>query len=518
MKHMMTRLASVLLALLVVAGLIAPAAAAAPSQAVPAAAPALPASVPGALPSDGALGGWSCLGTLLPGVIGDAARRSCIAEVGAGARPDKTAKATASAAAKAVANSVLGEAATACAEFVRDILKTGLSWWLTTSSVQVKDSGVLGDPDSPEKSLSLHAVMVSIGAMIAVLLTMIAGIRTMIQRKGQPLAQVAQGLIINVLVSVLGVVVIDSLLIASDTLTKTILDVGFGGDDVSARMVALLVPQLVNPIGLLLIALIALLVGGVQVVLLFLRQAAVPIQALLLPIAGAGQLGGDSSRQWLPRLFTAIMVVVVYKPSVAFIIAVGYTEIENGNGYVDFIRGVVTLGLSIFALKGLLALFAPLGLAMGNAVSSGGGITGALSMAGAAMAANRGGGDGGSGGSGGAGGAGTSAAAHAAHMDRHGPASASNGASQTQDGDTAVRQASSSVPRQTGADQPDAAPAGAAAEGAQVQGATAGASASGGAQASRTAAAGGPVAISVVAAEAARGAANKSANTMSGRE
>src|SRR5690606_29917557 len=120
---------------------------------------------------------------------------------------------------------------------------------------------------------------------IATLLVMIQGIRMIIQRKGAPLAQIFQGLLLNVVVSAAGVGVIDALLIASDQLTKAILYVGFGGDtDVPARMAALLLPSIGNPMGLLTIALIALIVSGVQVVMLFLRQAAIPIQALLLPI------------------------------------------------------------------------------------------------------------------------------------------------------------------------------------------------------------------------------------------
>src|SRR5690606_33538131 len=121
------------------------------------------------------------------------------------------------------------------------------TWWLMTDSVQVKDTGVLGDPDQPNdptKSLSLHALMVGIGAGIATLLVMIQGIRMIIQRKGAPLAQIFQGLLLNVVVSAAGVGVIDALLIASDQLTKAILYVGFGGDtDVPARMAALLLPS-----------------------------------------------------------------------------------------------------------------------------------------------------------------------------------------------------------------------------------------------------------------------------------
>ncbi|MFC9298489.1 hypothetical protein ACFTWH_28005 [Streptomyces sp. NPDC057011] len=408
-----------------------------------------------------------------------------------------------SAAAQKVSDSVLGDAAKSMAEFVGDFMRIGFGYWLMTPSVQVKDSGVLGDTASsdPTKKLSLHGLMMGIGAGIATLLVMIQGIKTIIQRKGTPLAHLLQGLMVNMLVTAAGIAIIDALLIASDELTKQILYVGFGGDDVPERMAVMLLPALVNPIGLLAIALIVLIVGGVQIVMLFLRQAAIPIQALILPIAGAGQLGGESTRQWLPRTFTAIMVIVIYKPVAALIISVGFTEMANGNGIVDFIRGVVTLALSVIALKSLFALFAPIGASMAGATSAGGGFAGALSIAGSAMGSQMGG----AGGDGG-GGAPTSASQHAADMDRSGPAGGGGGGGDSE-GSTAMNQASANIPQQGGS--PEAAEAATTATETATSGAT---------TAATTATAATPVGIALVAAEAGKAAINKAGNTVGGTE
>ncbi|WP_260222840.1 hypothetical protein [Streptomyces noursei] len=183
-----------------------------------------------------------------------------------------------------------------------------------TPSVRIEDTGVLGDPkkEGAGSSLSLHAVMLGIGTLIAVLLTMFQGMRMIIQRKGQPLLQVLQGLLINIMVNAVGVAVIDSLLVASDKLTQTIMNIGFADHDAPERMVAMLLPAAANPGAVMLMALVVFLVGGAQVVLLFLRQAAIPFQALLLPIAGSGQIGGDNTRQWLPRLITTILTIICY--------------------------------------------------------------------------------------------------------------------------------------------------------------------------------------------------------------
>lgn len=517
MRSMLPRFVSLVGVVLLFVGLAAAPAAAIPNEAraaVPAAAPQLPTDWDW-------IGAVKCGSTFLPNMP----KRDvveCVKQAVKGAeKAGDAVKESTGAAAKALANTVLGDAAQSMAEFATEFVKVTFTYWLMTDSVQIKDSGVLGDPDQPNdptKSLSLHAIMVGIGAGIATILVMFQGIRMIIQRKGAPLAQIIQGLLLNVVVSAAGVGVIDALLIASDQLTKAILYVGFGGDtDVPARMATLLLPTIGNPMGLLTIALIALIVSGIQVVMLFLRQAAIPIQALLLPVAGAGQVGGDSSRQWLPRLFTAILVIITYKPMAALIISVGFTEMANGNGIIDFIRGVVTLVLSIFALKSLLALFAPLGLSMGNAVAAGGGLGGALSMMGGAMASQTGG-SGGDGGTGGGGG-GSTAASHAADMERNRPSS-DGGDSSAPEGSSAIQQASGNVPQQGGNAAAAGGESAAAAEGASAA-AGAGQAAAGGSTAAAsgaTAAAGGPVTLALVAAEAGKQAANKAGGAVGGTE
>ncbi|WP_331719457.1 hypothetical protein [Streptomyces sp. NBC_01174] len=492
--------------------------------AAPAAAQPVPATAPQIAPTWDWIGTVKCGTTLLPNQPNKAGSAvECLKAAAKGTvkgtkKTGEVAADGASDATKALANTVIGDAAKSMAEFAGEFMRLSFGWWLMTDSVQVKDSGVLGDPDKlddPTKSLSLHALMVSIGAGIATLLVMFQGIKMIIQRKGAPLAQVIQGLLINVVVSAAGVAIIDALLVASDQLTKAILYVGFGGGtDIPARMAATMLPAIGNPMGLLSVALISLVVGGVQVVLLFLRQAAIPIQALLLPIAGAGQVGGESSRQWLPRLFTAIMVIITYKPMAALIIAVGFTEMAYGNGILDFIRGTVTLVLSIIALKSLMALFAPLGLSMGNAVSAGGGMGGAISMVGGAMASQMGGAGGESGGSGGGGGGGGStAASHAADMERNNPSG-----DDSSDGSSAIQQASGGVPQQGGSSAAAGGESAAAAEGATATAGGQAAAAGGSTASTAAAAAGGPVTVALVAAEAGKQAVNKAGGTVGGTE
>ncbi|WP_435137781.1 hypothetical protein [Actinacidiphila sp. bgisy144] len=325
----------------------------------------------------------------------------------------------------ALNSTVVKPMADGASEFASQILKEGLTWWLTTPSVQVKDSGLTTSetgkgPDGTTVTVSLQAICLGIGEMIAILLLIMQGIRAMIQRKGKPLVDAVQGLVINVVVCTLGIVIIDSMLIASDELTTEIVNVSFHGDSkLTAAMVAMLLPGGFNSMALLLMSLIVVLVGVAQFCALFLRQAAIPIQALLLPIAGAGQIGGEKARQWLPNLYTSIFVVIGYKPMAGLIISAGFVEIANGNSVVDWVRGLVTLIMSILALKALMALFAPLGAAVAGSTS--GGIASIAAMVGMGAASERGGNGGGSG-------APASAVQHASAMSKGGPAADGAGA------------------------------------------------------------------------------------------
>ncbi|MFM9625305.1 hypothetical protein ACKI14_46225 [Streptomyces turgidiscabies] len=368
---------AVLLALLLPAA--APAMAATPANVAPAAvAAAVPASVPAQLPT---IGWWdvACNAVLTP-VLGAGGKPVCIAGKIVAPQAEKAIK-------DALASTIVKPMADGMGEFVAQMLKVGFTWWLTTPSIQVENSGVTDSqtgkmPDGSTVTFSLQAIMLGVGQIIAILLVILQGVRAMIQRKGKPLADALQGMVINVLVCVLGITIIDSLLVASDQLTSAIINVAFHGDaKLTERVVLMLLPGSFNSIGFLVMACIVFLVACAQFLLNFIRQAAIPIQALMLPIAGAGQIGGEKTKQWLPRLYASIGVVIVYKPAAALIISAGFVEVANGNEFVDWFRGLMTLVLSVFALKYLMALFAPLGASMAGATS--GGFAGALSGAGA---------------------------------------------------------------------------------------------------------------------------------------
>lgn len=218
-------------------------------------------------------------------------------------------------------------------------------------------------------SARLQAVMVGVGTIIATLLLIFAAMRTAFTRRGHHVTEALQGLLVMAVMTAVGLTLLNGLLIASDALTEQILDSSLSrdlGERVSA-MLGLSVAAF-GPVPVILFGVVVFAVAVVQLVMLFIRQAAIPVLAMLLPVAAAGQVGGRISRQWLVRLWTSLLAIVAYKPLAALIFAVGFLETGEGRGFWDIVRGLTTLVLAILALPTLMKVFTPI---VGQAVSIG---------------------------------------------------------------------------------------------------------------------------------------------------
>ncbi|MGH8774407.1 MAG: hypothetical protein ACRDWI_04290 [Jiangellaceae bacterium] len=279
-------------------------------------------------------------------------------------------------AAGAVASSAVDGAAHAFGEAAAWVIQEVFGWWLRTPSVSIESSGVL----------QLQGIMLGLAALVGVALVTVQGIRMIVTRRGAPLAELIQGLFVAALITTASVAVVDAALIAGDGLAEWILTRGFAStDELVDRMVAVLFgPSVTASAGLLFIfALVVILVGFVQAILLFLRQAAIPLLALMFPIVAVGQLGPASTRKWLPMMAAAVVAIVLYKPLVALILAAGFTQLSSGESLVDVVRGFVTLALSVIALPAMLRIFSPIAGNVAASVGTGGG----LLAAGAGVAA-----------------------------------------------------------------------------------------------------------------------------------
>ncbi len=275
----------------------------------------------------------------------------------------------------AIANSVLEPIAEAIAGAAAELISNGLSWWMDMPTVDVAGTGIA----------ALNEPLALLGAGIAMLLLIWQAIRAMISRRGAPLGEALEGLIKGAVVVALATTVVGQLAAAADGLTDLIARAAFCGGNASCNVrdgMTETVKSVLLPVSsqigfVILTALVVFLVAIVQLVMLFIRQIAVPIPMTLTPVAAAGQIGGQTPRSWLPKLAAAVIAVIVYKPLAMLIIAVGFTQWEFGQSTADWIRGIMTLLLSVVALPTLMRIFTPL-TSMGGA--GGGGLSAGLSL------------------------------------------------------------------------------------------------------------------------------------------
>ncbi|MGC5000571.1 hypothetical protein [Streptomyces sp. DT195] len=294
---------------------------------------------------------------------------------------------------KAIQDSLLGDVITSGRDVVKWIIKKTLTVALMGPSLDLRATGLFG------RDATLAGMMTWLGLVIASFGVMWQIGKMAVTGQAKHAGRAALGWAENMVLSAVGVGLIALLLTAGDALTSGLVNATFD-DDAHAydRIVSVLVPQGVsNPITLLSIVVVLLVVGFIQLVTVFLRQAAIPIQCLLLPVAAGGRTGGDTTRQWAPRLITSICMVIVYKPMLAIIICVGFAEFGEAATLAEWLRGFATLVLAIIAPGPLMKIFGPFGEVAGGGLASGG-MGGALaavgSYAGGKMGGDSGGGNG----------------------------------------------------------------------------------------------------------------------------
>lgn len=277
---------------------------------------------------------------------------------------------------KAVWDSVLGDVLKSAIDGVKWLLQKVLTVALLGPSLDLEATGLFtGDA-------TLAGMLVWLGWVIAAFGLMWQLGRMALSGQMKYAGQALVGWVQNALLTSVGLTIVAMLLQLGDVLTTGLVDATFEDDGKAyERIVAVLMPAAIsNPIIVLGVVAVLLLVGFLQMIMVFLRQSAIPIQCLLLPIAGAGRVGGDSTRQWAPRLITSILVVIAYKPILAIIICTGFAEFGHSQTLAEWLRGVATLVLGVLAPGPLTKLFAPIGAEVGAGMSVGGAVGAAASI------------------------------------------------------------------------------------------------------------------------------------------
>lgn len=234
--------------------------------------------------------------------------------------------------------------------------------------------------------------------ILAVVSLMIGGMMLMWQRKAEPLKDILAMLIRLILISAGGVSLVALLSQASDEWSAWMLDAATAGsfNDTLIALFAL------NPFsrhsGILmaiLFGLLAIIAGAIQVVLFMIRQPFLILMVGLWPLSAAAT-NTDWGRQWFSKLTGWIAAFLLYKPAVAIIFALGLKMMKPdtsdiADGMLNFIQGLLLIGMSMVALPALVKFIVPSTASLGS--GGGGGVAAALGgIAGMKVASGSGGG------------------------------------------------------------------------------------------------------------------------------
>lgn len=302
----------------------------------------------------------------------------------------------------AAANSVFGQFAESVGQSAGDLLRTSMTWWVKTDSINIDPAAIVSTQRPLQGVFELIMMAGVLGTAIVMALS----------RRGQPLAELLMGAVKYVAISSLSLTVLSLALSAGDDIAKQLVQNGsnqFG--DSLAKLLG--TATLTNPATVLLLGILTFLLALIQWVFGFIRQAGILVLASLIAIAAAGQLS-TWGRQWFPRIASALVALVLYKPIAAMIYSVGFKFMGHGKDLSTAVIGVMVIALAVIALPAMMKFFSFVGGSVGGGGGGGGLALAGGAVGGAAALSQFGGGGGGSGG-------GSTAISQATYMETTGP-------------------------------------------------------------------------------------------------
>lgn len=353
---------------------------------------------------------------------------------------------------------------------------------------------------------------------MAVASVIIAGIRIAWTQRGAPVRDLLKSMLTLIMVSTIGLTVIQLAVSAGDAFSVGILnaatDCNVAADTGTSScfgtnvygMIGLAASSPIGTIGVLILALIAILMTFVQVALMVVRSAMLVLLAGVLPLT-ASFTNTPTGEQWFRKSLGWLIAFILYKPAAALIYAAAFRLVgtdlfaKDDGGVWSIMTGLALMVIALVALPALMRFIAPMvapagGGAAGAAIAggigaiAGQGASGAVRKLGSSASRTASEGGGGGAGSSASGSTSTSTGARSAGgsgASKGGAAGAKAGATGAQSG-AAAQTAGAGVASGAGAGAAAGAGGGAAAGGAA-------------AGASGAAAAAGPAGIAVIGAQ-----------------
>lgn len=237
---------------------------------------------------------------------------------------------------------------------------------------------------------------------MAVASVIIAGIRMTWTQRGEPVRDLLKSLLTLVMVSTIGLTVIQLAVSAGDAFSVGVLnaatdcsvatDTGTSscfGTNV-AGMIALTAQSPIGTLGVLILALIAIFMTFVQVALMVVRSAMLVLLAGVLPLT-ASFTNTPTGNQWFRQSLGWLIAFILYKPAAALIYAASFKLVgtdlfsKDNGGIWSIMTGMALMIMALIALPALMRFIAPMVSAAGGG-AAGAAIVGGMAAMGGQMA------------------------------------------------------------------------------------------------------------------------------------
>ena len=244
---------------------------------------------------------------------------------------------------------------------------------------------------SPAYRLQDYLRFLLAAVMIASLI--VAGIRVVIDGRGDSLRHVAQSLVTVVVVSGAGLTLASALISIFDETAVWLLDSvteesaeTFGKRIIPALWESAHVPGGTVPV--LLLALAGILANVIQMAMIWIRSVLLMVIMGLAPII-ASTIGTSWGRAWAGKILGFFSGLVLYKLAVSIIYAttILFLTSESGlDGFVSFLVGVMLMVFAAVCPFALVGLLMPTGAMIASSIGGGGAVAaGAASIASGAV-------------------------------------------------------------------------------------------------------------------------------------
>ncbi|MFT2690757.1 type IV secretion system protein [Clavibacter zhangzhiyongii] len=298
-----------------------------------------------------------------------------------------------------------------------------------------------------QNSTWIVVLVMAVGSVV------LAGIRLAWTQRADPIRELLRSLVTLVMVSTIGLTVIQLAVRLGDAFAVGVLnaatkcdvaDVGgncFGSN--IALMMRLTAESPLGTIGILILALIAILISYVQIAMMIVRSAMLVLLAGILPLT-ASFTNTPTGNQWFRKSLGWLTAFILYKPAAALVYAAAFRLIgtdlfaKDGQGIWAVLTGMALMLIALIALPALMRFIAPMvapaggvsGAAIAGGVmgAAGEAASGAIKQAGSMASRSNSGGGGGAAGAGPSGAAGASAGARSGTAAKGAAAGAKAGA------------------------------------------------------------------------------------------